>query len=88
MWCRAHLLWIVPLVAVGRGTVRNRNQATNATAARLHPRSRIHEQLAGDLALHGAGRDELAKVAANCGHLSTYKRLEQLMTMQKGTPQA
>ena len=36
----------------------------------------------GDLALLGVGRDHVAAVAAECGHLSTYKRLEQLMTKQ------
>lgn len=43
---------------------------------------KIFEQLAGDVALVGFGRDEIPFVANECGQLSAYKRLEQLMTRQ------
>jgi len=42
----------------------------------------IHDQLAEDLAPYGFGRDQLRDVAEKCGQLSTYERLEQLMTRQ------
>ena len=38
----------------------------------------IYEQLAGDLALLGVGKDQLADVASDCGHGSTLSRLERL----------
>lgn len=43
---------------------------------------KIFEQLAGDVAMVGFGKDEIPFVANECGQLSTYKRLEQLMTKQ------
>jgi len=46
----------------------------------------IHDQLAEDLAPYGFGKDELRDVAERCGQLSTYKRLEHVMTRQ-GQPQ-
>jgi hypothetical protein len=41
--------------------------------------SRIYTQLARDIFQIGIGRDELSEAARICGHVSTFKRLEQLM---------
>ena len=43
---------------------------------------KIFDQLAGDLFTIGIGRDDIPAFAQEYGQLSTYKRLEQLMTRQ------
>ena len=39
---------------------------------------KIYEQLAGDLATIGIGRDQIEALAAQCGHGSTVTRLQKL----------
>ena len=41
--------------------------------------SRIYEQLAGDVAGIGVGKDQISLLAKEVGHLSTVQRLENLM---------
>lgn len=45
---------------------------------------RIYEQLAGDLAPLGVGKDQIAEVAKSCGQGSTFERLQKLMKKPVG----
>jgi hypothetical protein len=83
-----HDLWIEPLRrfqlveffrSLDAALDEHKEKGTPTGAPVYH---RIYQQLAEDVALLGVGKDHIPEVAAECGQLSTYRRLEQAMTMQ------